>query len=157
MRNFLKIAGFILICELVGFLSASLSLVSFSSFYSGLVLPFFSPPSWLFGPVWTILYALMGVAVYLVYQDKKRKKYHKGALTLFAIQLFLNFLWSPIFFGYGALFLGLIEIIILLYFIVLTTMSFYKINKTAAYLLYPYLLWTSFASVLTFAIWLLNK
>lgn len=157
MKNFLSLALAIVACEAIGFFSAWISFNSFPLFYAALVKPTFAPPPWLFGPVWTVLYALMGIAAYLIYRDTKKKKYHKAAWSLFGIQLLLNFLWSPIFFGWGQLFFALIEIIILLYFILLTIFAFLKVNKTAAYLLIPYFVWVAFASILTASIWLLNK
>ncbi|MBT3304435.1 tryptophan-rich sensory protein [Candidatus Woesearchaeota archaeon] len=125
---------------------------SVSTWYVDLVKPSFNPPSWLFGPVWTILYLLMGIALYLVWT----KKFNKQAFTLFGIQLVLNALWSILFFGLKQPLLAFIEIIILWVMILVTIIYFYKINKNSAYLLIPYLLWVSFAAILNLAIFILN-
>ena len=125
---------------------------SVSTWYVDLVKPSFNPPSWLFGPVWTILYLLMGIALYLVWT----KKFNKQAFTLFGIQLVLNALWSILFFGLKQPLLAFIEIIILWVMILVTIIYFYKINKNSAYLLITYLLWVSFAAILNLAIFILN-
>lgn len=125
--------------------------------YNTLNKPFFTPPSWLFGPAWTILYILMGVAAYLIWKKGFKKKQIKEALKIFVIQLVLNFSWSPIFFGAKQIFLALLVIVIMWIFILKTIKAFAKIDKTASYLLYPYLAWVSFATLLNFSVWLLNK
>jgi len=127
------------------------------SWYNTLNKPFFTPPSWLFGPAWTVLYILMGVSAYLVWKKGFKKKQIKEALKIFAIQLVLNLSWSPIFFGAKQIFLALIVIIIMWIIIFKTIKVFAKIDKTASYLLYPYILWVSFATILNFSVWLLNK
>lgn len=119
--------------------------------------PSFNPPGWIFGPVWTTLYALMGVSFYRIWKLGVKKKRVRQATTLFGIQLALNTLWSIIFFGLHSLSGALIEILMLLGFLVATTVQFKKLDKFAAYLLIPYLLWTSFATFLTYAIWRLNS
>ncbi|MBD3248097.1 tryptophan-rich sensory protein [Candidatus Falkowbacteria bacterium] len=123
--------------------------------YSELVRPAFSPPGWVFGPVWSILYILIGISGYLAWQAG-RKQDRRAAFTVYFFQLFLNSIWTLIFFGLGQRFWALIEIIILLIFITANIVLFYKLSKTAAYLLVPYLLWVAFASVLTFSVWRLN-
>ena len=127
------------------------------SWYNPLNKPFFTPPSWLFGPAWTVLYILMGVSAYLVWKKGFKKKQIKEALKIFAIQFVLNLSWSPIFFGAKQIFLALIVIIIMWIIIFKTIKVFAKIDKTASYLLYPYILWVSFATILNFSVWLLNK
>ncbi|KKQ91761.1 MAG: Tryptophan-rich sensory protein [Candidatus Woesebacteria bacterium GW2011_GWB1_39_10] len=127
------------------------------SWYNTLNKPFFTPPSWLFGPAWTVLYILMGVSAYLVWKKGFKKKQIKEALKIFAIQFVLNLSWSPIFFGAKQIFLALIVIIIMWIIIFKTIKVFAKIDKTASYLLYPYILWVSFATILNFSVWLLNK
>ncbi len=125
---------------------------SVSSWYMTLNKPPFNPPSWVFGPVWTLLYLLMGVSLYLVWI----RKFDKNAFTFFGIQLFLNALWSVLFFGIKSPLLALVEIIFLWAAILITIFYFYKINKISAYLLIPYILWVSFAAILNFAIFMLN-
>lgn len=126
------------------------------SWYNTLNKPFFTPPSWLFGPAWTILYVLMAISAVLIWKKGLQKKEVKNALKLFGIQLVLNLIWSPIFFGLHNIFLGLVIIIVMWIFILKTIQAFAKVNKLASYLLYPYLAWVTFATVLNFSVWILN-
>ncbi len=158
----LPLIGWIALCELAGVLGAAFSVPSIPSWYMGLVRPAFAPPNWVFGPVWTTLYALMGIAAYLVWSsyaktDGRTKKRVKTALTIFGIQLFLNATWSIVFFGWQHIDIALVHIILLLGTILWTMKLFFPISKAAAYLLVPYLLWVSFASYLNYAIWVLNR
>lgn len=125
---------------------------SISTWYVHLVKPSFNPPNWIFGPVWTMLYLLMGISFYLVWV----KKYYKPAFFIFGVQLALNALWSIIFFGIKSPLYAVIEIVFLWASILIMIVYFYRINKTSAYLLIPYILWVSFAAVLNFAIFMLN-
>ena len=127
---------------------------SVSTWYVDLVKPSFNPPSWVFGPVWTILFLLMGISLYLVWVEKSKNK--KPAFVAFGIQLFLNALWSALFFGLQKPLVAFIEIIFLWTAILITIISFYRINKNAAYLLIPYILWVSFAAVLNLFLHILN-
>jgi translocator protein len=151
--NYLKLITSIIICELTGFIGSFFTVSSVSTWYLTLNKPFFNPPSWLFGPVWIILYFLMGMSLYVVWNNKKK---NKQALWIFGIQLILNALWSIIFFGLKAPLFAFIEIILLWIAIFLTIKYFYRTSKTAAYLLIPYILWVSFAAILNFAIYYLN-
>ena len=144
-------------CELVGIAATPFTTAGIYTWYNRIIKPSFQPPNWVFGPVWTILYALMGIAAYLVWEKGWEKREVKAALGIFGIQLVLNFLWSIIFFGNKAFGWAFVEIIVLWIFIALTIWKFYQISKTAAYLLIPYILWVSFASVLNGAIWWLNR
>lgn len=119
------------------------------TWYNTLNKPFFNPPSWVFGPAWTILYILMAVSAYLVWKKK-------GSLKLFWIQLALNLAWSPAFFGAHNILLSLFIIVPMWIFILKTIKAFAKIDKMASYLLYPYLAWVSFATLLNFSVWILN-
>lgn len=125
---------------------------SVSTWYIELQKPGFNPPSWVFGPVWAILYLLMGISLYLIWVNK----FNKPAFIAFGVQLFLNVLWSIIFFGMKLPLLAFIEIILLWVAILTTMIYFYRLNKISAYLLIPYLLWVSFATVLNFFIFYLN-
>jgi len=125
------------------------------TWYLELIKPSFNPPSWLFGPVWTTLYILMGISLYLVWVDRK-KKFRKEAFTAYGTQLSLNAIWSVLFFGLQSPFYAFIEIIFLWTAIAFTIYYFYKISKNAAYLLIPYILWVSFAAILNFSIYYLN-
>lgn len=156
MKDFLKLIICIAGCELVGVLGAFFTTSAITDWYAYLNKPFFSPPNWIFGPVWTILYFLMGVSLYLVLQNGIGKKSNNTAIKFFMTQLGLNFIWSPVFFGLRAPFLGLVTILVMWVLIVLTIRKFYKISKTASYLLIPYLIWVSFATILNAAIFLLN-
>lgn len=128
-----------------------------SNWYEYLRKPFFTPPNWVFGPAWTALYILMGVAVFLVWQKGPANRYVKIALVLFAIQLVLNALWTPLFFRLHMIGVALVEIIILWIFVLATTVSFYNVSKLACVLFCPYLAWLSFAVVLNGSIWWLNR
>ncbi len=159
-KGIIILAILIVIPILIGFfsqiISTSIASSSFKDTYSGFNQPWFSPPSWLFGPVWTFLYILMGVSMYLVYKEGIHNPDVKTSLVLFSIQLFLNFLWSVIFFGLSNYLLAFAEIVILWGFIMAMIISFKKVSKTAAYLQIPYILWVSFAAILNLTIFLIN-
>lgn len=138
----------------VGGLSALITMGSMDDF-SALEQPPLSPPGWLFPVVWTILYTLMGIASYLVYTSGKPGR-AKTALTVYGVQLVFNFLWSIVFFNLGWYLFAFFWIIGLWLLIILTTVLFYRINKTAGYLMIPYILWVTFAAYLNFGIYLLN-
>lgn len=148
----------ILLCEAAGIIGSLFTAPSIPGWYATLNKPSFNPPNWVFGPVWTTLYALMGISLYLVWKkgQENKKIDIKLPLAIFGFQLFLNFLWSILFFGMQSPLLGLLCIIPLWLSIAATIFYFYKISKTAAYLLIPYILWVSFASILNASIWMLN-
>lgn len=125
------------------------------TWYAGLTKPSFNPPNWLFGPVWTTLYILMGISCYLVWKQQPSPERNK-ALSVFIIQFVLNFCWSFIFFGMHATGWALAEMILLWITILITIFSFARFSKTAAWLLVPYISWVSFAMLLNGAIWRLN-
>lgn len=156
MNKYYKLALTIIGCELVGLISTPFTISAIPNWYNRLNKPPFSPPNWVFGPVWTILYLLMGIAAFLVWQKGLKKKKVTEALTYFGLQLVFNFIWTFLFFGLRSPLLGLIDITVLWIFIVLTILKFYKISKPAAYMLIPYLLWVSFASLLNFSVLVLN-
>lgn len=156
MKNFSKLTISIVGCELVGLLSSIFTLSSLPTWYKTLIKPSFAPPNWLFAPAWTLLYFLMGLSFYLVWRLGWKKKSVRSAAWLFLAQLSLNFLWSPVFFGLRSPLLGLIVIFSLLTLIFATIKRFYPLSQPAAYLLIPYLLWVSFATVLNLAIVILN-
>ena len=136
------------ICLLAGGVGAIFTTQAIPTWYATLNKPILSPPNWVFAPVWTTLYILMGISLYLVWKKK--------IPTIFWIQLVLNAAWSIIFFGWHNPLLALVDIVALWIAIVLTIKSFYKISKLSAYLLYPYLAWVSFAAILNLAIVFLN-
>jgi len=157
MGKFLKYTLSIGVCLAAGGLGTIFTISSIPTWYAHLIKPSFSPPNWLFGPVWTILYILMGISLALIWVKGVKTERAREALMLFGVQLFLNAIWSPIFFGAKDLTLALIVIILMWFFILKTILAFGKVNKTASYLLYPYIAWVSFASILNFSVWLLNK
>lgn len=152
---FLKIISAIIICQLAGVIGSYFTVSSIQTWYLQLEKPALNPPNSVFGPVWITLYTLMGISLFLVWQ-KEYSKIKKKALVLFYIQLFLNALWSIIFFGLQSPFWALVNIIILWLFILWTILVFYKVSKPAAYLLLPYILWVSFATYLNYSILILN-
>lgn len=154
-KNITKFILSISLCLGAGILGSFFTISSIPAWYATLNKPFFSPPNWVFGPVWTILYILMGISLYLVISKKEKVKSKKG-INMFLIQLVLNVLWSVIFFGMKNPALALVDILALWVAIILTIKSFSEINKLAGKLLIPYLLWVSFASILNLAIVLLN-
>jgi tryptophan-rich sensory protein len=139
---------------LVGGISGIATVSGIKDWYVHLNKPFFNPPNYLFGPVWSILYLLMGVSLFMILQSKSITK--KKAISIFFVQLFLNFWWSFLFFKFQLLGISLIEIVLMWLSILWMIIEFKKINKTAAYLQIPYLAWVTFASLLNLAIWYLN-
>lgn len=156
MKDFPKLLISIIGCELVGLLGTPFTTTAIPTWYAGLNKPFFAPPNWLFGPAWTLLYFLMGVSFYLIWKQGFRKKSQKIARNLFLMQLALNFIWSPVFFGLRAPLLALVIIVGMWIAILVTIQKLYPLSKTAAYLLIPYLLWVSFATLLNAGIVILN-
>jgi len=146
----------VVICLLIGFLSGFATQSSVGSWYTTLNKPSFNPPNWVFGPVWTLLYILMGIAAGLVWAKGFYHIWVKTALYYFGFQLLFNALWSIVFFGLQQPFWALIVIVILLILILATIKWFKIVSAPAAYLLIPYLLWVSFATILNFNIWILN-
>ena len=125
------------------------------SFYGQLVQPAWAPPPWVFGPVWTVLFALMAIAAWLVWRNGGLRS-HRLALSLFLVQLVLNALWSWLFFTWHNGALAFADIILLWALILATLLSFWRVRPLAGVLLVPYLLWVSFAAVLNYALWQLN-
>jgi translocator protein len=141
------------ICAAVAYAGSAVTVPSIMSWYATLHKPFFNPPNYVFGPVWTILYLLMAVSLALIWSSKKNNKL---ALRLFFIQLGLNLLWSVVFFGLHSPFTAFTVILFLWAAIFMTAKLFLPISRAASYLLIPYLLWVSFAAVLNLAIVILN-
>lgn len=156
MNTYLKLIISIIVCLAVGGISGYLTTSEITTWYATLQKPSFNPPNYLFGPVWTTLYILMAIALWLIWKSDAPEALKNKAMLLFGIQLILNFFWSIIFFSLHQLGFALVEIIAMWVFILLSILAFYPISKTAAFLLIPYLLWVSFASVLNFSIWRLN-
>ena len=148
---------FIIMCELAGVVGSIFSVNSIPGWYAHLAKPAFNPPGWVFGPVWTILYALMGIAMYLIYRHRQQNSSVGFALGFFSAHLVVNASWSIIFFGLHQLVWSVGVIILLWLMIAYSIYLFSKINRMAAWLLAPYLLWVSFASVLNWTVWMMNK
>jgi len=141
---------------IAGGIGALFTTPSINNWYMSLSKPPFNPPNWIFQPVWTVIYILLGLSFFIIWTHKGESKFKKKAIRLFITQLILNSLWSIIFFGLKSPILAGLEIIYLWIVIFLTIKYFYKISKTAAYLLIPYIAWVTFAAFLNFSIVLLN-
>ncbi|MCX6702967.1 MAG: tryptophan-rich sensory protein [Candidatus Wolfebacteria bacterium] len=178
-NNFFKLVIAVAISEAVGAIGAIFTIPSVSGWYATLIKPELNPPAWLFGPVWIMLYALMGISLYLVWKnnwkirnhilEKRRKPWNRlserfwtgswqkqNVIAIFILQLALNILWSFIFFGLKFPMLAFFEILALWFAILYTIVNFYRISKASAYLLIPYILWVSFAAYLNYSIFILN-
>jgi benzodiazapine receptor len=156
LSKILKLASSIIICFAAAGIGSLLTMPSISTWYAGLDKPFFNPPNWIFGPVWTLLFLMMAVALYFILLRGTQDKEAKKGIIIFFVQLVLNVLWSGLFFAAHNLMFAFFDIIILWLAIFFTILQFKKVNKIAAYLLIPYLIWVSFASILNFAIWRFN-
>jgi len=178
MKKIVKFIISILICQGAGLLGSVFTAPAISTWYGALQKPSFNPPNWVFAPVWTALFFLMGVSLYLVWvnnwtveipADRPRKIWNRfserlwlgswreeNAMAIFALQLVLNILWSIIFFGLKLPGLAFFEILMLWFAILYTIVNFYRISKPASYLLLPYILWVTFAGFLNFTIWMMN-
>jgi len=154
INNISKLIISIIICELAGIIGSVFTVSSVPTWYAALVKPALNPPAWLFGPVWITLYFLMGVSLWLIWKSNSSEK--NRALWLFAAQLALNAIWTPVFFGAHSLGNALAIIVLLWAAIVMTILIFTKVSKTAAWLLAPYIAWVSFAGYLNYTIWILN-
>jgi tryptophan-rich sensory protein len=140
---------------LLGFLSGIVTKDSIPLWFNQLNKPWFNPPSWLFGPVWTILYIMMGYSSYLIYLHLPDRQAKKG-IMIYSVQLFLNFMWSILFFGLRNPKLALMEIMLMWIAIVITIFYFSKTSKRASWLLVPYISWVSFATILNYFMYQLN-
>ncbi|AKL96169.1 TspO/MBR family protein [Clostridium aceticum] len=125
--------------------------------YQNLIQPSFAPPGWVFPVVWTILFILMGIAAYRIYSLAFKDPQVKSALLFYVAQLFVNFFWTIIFFRFEQRGFALVWLILLWVLIIITTVKFYRLDKVAGYLMIPYILWASFAGLLNYSVWQLNK
>lgn len=156
MSNLGKLVASIVSCELAGMIGSIYTMKSLT-WYAFLNKPPFNPPNWVFGPVWIFLYLLMGLSLYLIWTKKKVKKEIGIAYLVFAIQLILNVVWSITFFGMQNI-LGAFYVIVILWIMIIETIvQFAKFDKKASYLLFPYIVWVTFAVALNFGIWVLNQ
>lgn len=157
-RPWLSLAIAVVATELVGASGAVFTSMGLESWYPSLVRPDIAPPNWVFGPVWTTLFALMGIGVWLVWKQAtgEQARAARVALAIFVVHFAVNLAWSGVFFGLQSLFGGLV-VIVLLWLLILATMgAFARVDRRAAVLLLPYLAWVSFAGYLNYAFWVLN-
>ena len=151
-----QILLFILVCQAAGLLGVLTTPTGETDWYQGLAKPAFNPPSWVFGPVWTLLYTLMGYAAYRIWDLGTARPNVRTALALFAGQLVLNAAWTPVFFGAESLAGGAVIIVALWVALGVTTWAFFRLDRPAGALLVPYLLWVTYAAVLNLTIWSMN-
>ncbi|BAI62426.1 putative tryptophan-rich sensory protein [Methanocella paludicola SANAE] len=154
-NDIVKLVAALAASFLAALIGSVFTIPSITTWYASLNKPFFTPPDWLFGPAWTILYLLMAIALFLVWRLPQSKQ-RDSAIAVYAAQLIMNVLWSVGFFGFHNILLGVALILLLLALIVLTTYEFYGLSKPAAYAMVPYILWVSFATCLNVAVFLLN-
>lgn len=156
MNDTIKLVIAIVVSQLAGIIGSLFTTPAINGWYVTLVKPDINPPAWIFGPVWTTLFILMGISAFLIWRKGLDRRDVKIALGIFIVQLVLNTLWSILFFGFHSPGLALIEIAVLWVVILITIVMFSKISKPAAWLLLPYILWVSFASYLNYLIYTLN-
>jgi len=156
IMDILKLVASIILCQLAGFLGSLFTTPAIPTWYVTLNKPSFTPPNWIFSPVWISLFILMGISLFFVWRRPDHPKF-KNAFIFFFVQLILNILWSAAFFGLKSPLLGLVDIMLLWIAILLTIQNFFKVSKFAGALLIPYLLWVSFATLLNFFLWFLNR
>ncbi len=146
----------IVACEAIGGIGSIFTFGAIPTWYSALQKPSFTPPNWLFAPVWTTLFLLMGISLYLIWRERSLKSSTTLALFAFGSQLALNVLWSAVFFGLHQIFFGLVEILVLWAAIAFTIVVAYRVSHAAAYLLVPYIAWVTIATLLNYSVWILN-
>lgn len=156
MPSYIKLLISIAIPLVVGVISGYFTVTGVESWYQTIQKPSWNPPNWVFGPVWTTLYAMMGIALWLVWKEDTSRELKLIAGILFAAQLTLNFFWSFIFFKLEQPGFAFLEILFMWAAILATIFAFAQVNKTAAWLLAPYISWVSFAAILNFTIWRMN-
>jgi len=157
IKNIGKLVISVVACLAAGAIGSIFTRQAIPTWYATLEKPVFNPPNWLFAPVWTLLYILMGIAAFLVWRKGWENRQVRIALIAFLVQLVLNASWSVVFFGLQSPLYGLIVISVLWVAILYTALKFYRISLVAGVLMLPYLLWVTFAAVLNESIWLLNR
>lgn len=155
LRSLVGLAVSMGVCFGAGFVGSLFTTPSIPTWYAGLVKPSWTPPAWIFGPVWSVLYGMMALALWLIW---RRRGFATAAvpIALFLVQLILNVLWSLLFFGLRMPGIAFAEIVLLWLAILATLITFWRLNTSAGYLLLPYLVWTAFAGALNFALWRMN-
>lgn len=152
-----KIILSIILCFIIAGIGGYATQSSVGTWYTELNKPSFNPPNWIFGPVWTLLYIMMGLSAGLVWKKGLENPLVKKGLLIYLVQLGLNLSWSVVFFGNQEIFGALLVILALLFMIIMNILFFLKVNRIAGYLLVPYLFWVLFASFLNYEIWQLNS
>lgn len=152
----IKLLLSLIICQVPDFIGSIFAISTNNSWYSMLEKPFFTPPDWIFGSIWGIIYILMGISLFLVLIQNDKQKEARIPLIFFAIQLFVNALWTILFFGFKSIFLGLLGMTALFVLVAINVIQFRKINETASLILIPYFLWVAFAAVLSASVFALN-
>ena len=155
-RDIVKLVVSIIACQCAGLIGSLATTPNIPTWYAALEKPFFTPPSWLFAPAWITLYLLMAIAAFLIWRKGLGEEGVKCALIVFLVQLVLNALWSVVFFGLQSPLYGMVVIIALWIAILLTIIKFFRLSTAAGWLMIPYILWVSFASILNISIWVLN-
>ena len=156
MKDIVKLLVSVIVCLAAGFIGSIFTNASIPTWYAALKKPSFAPPNWVFAPVWTALFVLMGIAAYLVWRHGLNTPIVKTALIIFIVQLIFNMLWSLVFFALKSPLFGFVVIIILWFLILATIIYFSNVSKLAGILLVPYIAWVSFATILNFMLWRLN-
>ena len=157
MNKWIVLIIAILVCQVAGIIGSTFTYPSIGTWYAELEKPFFTPPNWVFGPVWITLYTLMGISLFWIWQKGPSKENVRSALLAFFGQLVINSVWSIVFFGLQSPFYALILIVMLWFLILLTIFKFYKIDKKAGSILIPYIIWVTIATALNYYIFILNS
>ena len=156
VREIPKLIASILVVFLAGAVGTIYTLKEITTWYVSLIKPSWTPPNWAFGPIWSTLYVLMGISLFLIWREGLERKDVKIAILVFAIQLLINVVWSITFFATHNIFGGLVMVIILWISILINILVFYRISKPAAIILIPYLIWVTIAGYLNYTVFLLN-
>jgi tryptophan-rich sensory protein len=156
MKTYVRLIISVALCQAAGIVGSLFTTPAISSWYASLRKPAFAPPNWVFAPVWTTLYLLMGISLFIVWNIGLEKNSVRKSIVVFGIQLLLNVFWSYLFFGLKSPLPGLVEIVVMWLTILSTILVFFRISKKAAVLLIPYLMWVSVASYLNYSILVLN-
>jgi benzodiazapine receptor len=155
-KKAMRLVVSVVICQAAGIIGSFFTVPGIAGWYSGLQKPWFTPPNWVFAPVWTTLFLLMGISLYLVWQKRAEGKVTGPAMAAFGVQLVLNVIWSGLFFGLRSPFLALIGIVLLWASILAAIVLFCGVERKAGYLLVPYIAWVTVAASLNYWVWVLN-
>ena len=155
-KTYTRLVMAIVLCQIAGLVGSLFTTPAILTWYANLHKPNVAPPNWVFAPVWTTLYLLMGISLFMIWNARRGKDASRKPIIMFIVQLALNVLWSYLFFGLKSPLLGLIGIVVLWFMIVLTAIFFFRVSKVAASLLIPYLAWVSLASYLNYLLYTLN-